>query len=137
MPANYGLENLAIPVTQAALDELRGLIDTPREDAFRWVSDEFDEVATAVYIRIGSPKLDSLRHCLVGLIGRRANRGTRNPPWVGELRIRGVWGGRGPRSLTPSHIAWDRKYGLKDGKWAKKMPRGGKLNIFGVKIGPT
>ncbi|KAJ7475377.1 hypothetical protein B0H11DRAFT_2428460 [Mycena galericulata] len=67
MPANYGLENLAIPVTQAALDELRGLIDTPREDAFRWVSDEFDEVATAVYIRIGSPKLDSLRHCLGGL----------------------------------------------------------------------
>ncbi|KAJ6612194.1 hypothetical protein B0H10DRAFT_1808079 [Mycena sp. CBHHK59/15] len=60
MPANYGLENLAIPVTQAALDELRGLIDTPREDAFRWVSDEFDEVATAVYIRIGSPKLEAL-----------------------------------------------------------------------------
>ncbi|KAJ6573613.1 hypothetical protein B0H10DRAFT_1838283, partial [Mycena sp. CBHHK59/15] len=60
MPANYGLENLAIPVTQAALDELRGLIDTPREDAFRWVSDEFDEVAMAVYIRIGSPKLEAL-----------------------------------------------------------------------------
>ncbi|KAJ6609508.1 hypothetical protein B0H10DRAFT_1954517 [Mycena sp. CBHHK59/15] len=60
MPANYGLENLAIPVTQEALDELRGLIDTPREDAFRWVSDEFDEVATAVYIRIGSPKLEAL-----------------------------------------------------------------------------
>ncbi|KAJ7511245.1 hypothetical protein B0H11DRAFT_1700633, partial [Mycena galericulata] len=60
MPANYGLENLAIPVTQAALDELRGLIDTPREDAFRWVSDGFDEVATAVYIRIGSPKLEAL-----------------------------------------------------------------------------
>ncbi|KAJ7504745.1 hypothetical protein B0H11DRAFT_1852281 [Mycena galericulata] len=59
MPANYGLENLAIPVTQASLDELRGLIDTPREDAFRWVSDGFDEVATA-YIRIGSPKLEAL-----------------------------------------------------------------------------
>jgi hypothetical protein len=60
MPGNYGLENLAIPVTQAALDELRGLIDTPREDAFRWVSDGFDEVAKAVYIEIGSPKLEAL-----------------------------------------------------------------------------
>ncbi|KAJ7433630.1 hypothetical protein B0H11DRAFT_2375516 [Mycena galericulata] len=60
MPADYGLENLAIPVTQAALDELRGLIDTPRDEAFRWVSHEFDRVATEVYIRIGSPKLEAL-----------------------------------------------------------------------------
>ncbi|KAJ7753459.1 hypothetical protein B0H16DRAFT_1886898 [Mycena metata] len=60
MPANYGLENLAIPVTQAALDELRGLIDTPRKEAFRWVSDEFEAVATEVYIGIGSPKLEAL-----------------------------------------------------------------------------
>ncbi|KAJ7839693.1 hypothetical protein B0H14DRAFT_2587826 [Mycena olivaceomarginata] len=61
MPGSYGLENLAIPVTQAALDELRGLIDTPREDVFRWVSDKFDEVAMAVYLGIGSPKLEALR----------------------------------------------------------------------------
>jgi hypothetical protein len=40
MPGNFGLENLAIPVTQEALDELRGLINTPRKEAFRWVSDE-------------------------------------------------------------------------------------------------
>ncbi|KAJ7026380.1 hypothetical protein C8F04DRAFT_966448, partial [Mycena alexandri] len=60
MPANYGLENLAIPVTQAALDELRGLIDIPRKEAFRWVSDEFEAVATEVYIGIGSPKLEAL-----------------------------------------------------------------------------
>jgi hypothetical protein len=60
MPGNYGLENLAIPVTQAALDELRGLIDTSREDAFRWVSDKFDKVAMGVYIGIGSPKLEAL-----------------------------------------------------------------------------
>ena len=60
MPANYGLENLAIPVTQAALDELRSLIDTPREEALRWVSDEFDVIATEVYIWIGSPKLEAL-----------------------------------------------------------------------------
>jgi hypothetical protein len=60
MPANYGLENLAIPVTQAAVDELRSLIDTPRKDAYRWVSGEFDEVATEVYIQIGSPQLEAL-----------------------------------------------------------------------------
>ncbi|KAJ7268363.1 hypothetical protein C8J57DRAFT_1228076 [Mycena rebaudengoi] len=40
IPGNFGLENLAIPVTQEALDELRGLINTPRKEAFRWVSDE-------------------------------------------------------------------------------------------------
>ncbi|KAJ7167784.1 hypothetical protein C8R46DRAFT_1270142, partial [Mycena filopes] len=60
MPANYGLENLAIPVTQVALDELRSLIETPREDAFRWVSDEFDRVAREVYVSMGSPKLEAL-----------------------------------------------------------------------------
>jgi hypothetical protein len=42
------------------LDELCGLIDTSREDAFRWVSDKFDEVAMGVYIGIGSPKLEAL-----------------------------------------------------------------------------
>ncbi|KAJ7157498.1 hypothetical protein C8R46DRAFT_909396 [Mycena filopes] len=60
MPANYGLENLAIPVTQVALDELRSLVETPREDAFRWVSDEFDGVAREVYVSMGSPKLEAL-----------------------------------------------------------------------------
>ena len=60
MPANYGLENLAIPVTQTAIDELRSLIDTPREEALRWVSDEFDAIATQVHIGIGSPKLEAL-----------------------------------------------------------------------------
>ncbi|KAJ7251217.1 hypothetical protein C8J57DRAFT_1238585 [Mycena rebaudengoi] len=60
MPANFGLENLAIPVTQDALDELRSLIDTPREEAFRWVSDEFDRIATEVYIELGSLKLEAL-----------------------------------------------------------------------------
>ncbi|KAJ7867117.1 hypothetical protein B0H13DRAFT_2352068 [Mycena leptocephala] len=60
MPGDYGLENLAIPVTQEVLDELRGLIETPREEAFRWVSDEFDGVATNVYIMLGSPKMEAL-----------------------------------------------------------------------------
>ncbi|KAJ6449179.1 hypothetical protein C8R45DRAFT_849885, partial [Mycena sanguinolenta] len=34
MPEDYGLENLAIPVTQEAIDALRSLdIETPREEA--------------------------------------------------------------------------------------------------------
>ncbi|KAJ7862259.1 hypothetical protein B0H14DRAFT_3614015 [Mycena olivaceomarginata] len=59
MPEEYGLENLAIPVTQVVVDELRSLIDTPREDAFRWVSDAFDALALRVYEGLGSPKMEA------------------------------------------------------------------------------
>ncbi|KAJ7797899.1 hypothetical protein B0H14DRAFT_2245635, partial [Mycena olivaceomarginata] len=45
MPADYGLQNLAISVPQEAVQELRGLIETLREEVFRWVSDEFDMLA--------------------------------------------------------------------------------------------
>ncbi|KAF8207373.1 hypothetical protein K438DRAFT_1575965 [Mycena galopus ATCC 62051] len=60
MPGDYGLENLAIPVTQEAIDELRALIDTPREDALRWVSEDFTVVANDIYTSLGSPKLEVL-----------------------------------------------------------------------------
>ncbi|KAF8205391.1 hypothetical protein K438DRAFT_1819027 [Mycena galopus ATCC 62051] len=60
MPADYGLQNLAIRVPQEAVQELRGLIETPREEAFRWVSDEFDILATSIYNGLGSPKLETL-----------------------------------------------------------------------------
>ncbi|KAJ7833305.1 hypothetical protein B0H14DRAFT_3710710 [Mycena olivaceomarginata] len=60
MPGDYGLENLAIPVAQEAIDELRTLIDTSREEAYRWVSDEFDAFASEVYIQLGCPKLEAL-----------------------------------------------------------------------------
>ncbi|KAJ7797567.1 hypothetical protein B0H14DRAFT_2389646 [Mycena olivaceomarginata] len=60
MPGDYGLENLAIPVTQEAIDELRALIDTPREDALRWVSEDFAVVANDIYTSLGSPKLEVL-----------------------------------------------------------------------------
>ncbi|KAJ7266659.1 hypothetical protein C8J57DRAFT_1068487 [Mycena rebaudengoi] len=60
MPEDYGLENLSIPVTQEAIDELRSLIDTPREEAFRWVSDEFDALASEVYDGLGSPRMETL-----------------------------------------------------------------------------
>ncbi|KAK7021611.1 hypothetical protein R3P38DRAFT_3317776 [Favolaschia claudopus] len=51
MPQDYGLENLAIAVPQAAIDQLRDLIDTPRSEALRWVPDVFDAVAREVYCR--------------------------------------------------------------------------------------
>ncbi|KAJ7897333.1 hypothetical protein B0H14DRAFT_2557937 [Mycena olivaceomarginata] len=60
MPGDYGLENLAIPVTQEAIDELRALIETPREDALRWVSEDFAVVANDIYTILGSPKLEVL-----------------------------------------------------------------------------
>ncbi|KAJ6449991.1 hypothetical protein C8R45DRAFT_1114394 [Mycena sanguinolenta] len=60
MPEDYGLENLAIPVTQEAINALRSLIDTPRKEAFRWVSDDFDALALAVYNGVGSPKIEAL-----------------------------------------------------------------------------
>jgi hypothetical protein len=45
---------------QEAVQELRGLIETPREEVFRWVSDEFDMLATNIYNGVGSPKLETL-----------------------------------------------------------------------------
>ncbi|KAK6975009.1 hypothetical protein R3P38DRAFT_3412060 [Favolaschia claudopus] len=60
MPQDYGLENLAIAVPQAAIDQLRDLIDTPRSEALRWVLDVFDAVAREVYARLGSPGLQVL-----------------------------------------------------------------------------
>ncbi|KAJ7346267.1 hypothetical protein DFH08DRAFT_1008322, partial [Mycena albidolilacea] len=45
MPADYGLQNLAIPVPQEIVQELRGLIETSREEVIHWVSDEFDMLA--------------------------------------------------------------------------------------------
>ncbi|KAJ7348382.1 hypothetical protein DFH08DRAFT_661134, partial [Mycena albidolilacea] len=57
MPGDYGLENLAIPVAQEAIDKLHTLIDTSREEAYRWVSDKFDALASEVYIQLGCPKL--------------------------------------------------------------------------------
>ena len=60
MPGDYGLENLAIPVMQEAINELRASIDTPREDAFRWVLEDFAVVANDVYTSLGSPKLEVL-----------------------------------------------------------------------------
>ncbi|KAJ6464999.1 hypothetical protein C8R45DRAFT_790264, partial [Mycena sanguinolenta] len=37
MPGDYSLQNLAIPVTPAVIEELQAMIETPREEAFCWV----------------------------------------------------------------------------------------------------
>ncbi|KAJ7878562.1 hypothetical protein B0H14DRAFT_2342001, partial [Mycena olivaceomarginata] len=60
MPADYSLQNLAILVPQEAVQGLRGLIETLCEEVFRWVSDEFDMLATNIYNGLGSPKLETL-----------------------------------------------------------------------------
>ncbi|KAK7007188.1 hypothetical protein R3P38DRAFT_3598997 [Favolaschia claudopus] len=60
MPQDYGLENLAVPVAQEAIDALRGLIDTPRSEALRWVPDVFNDLAFEVYHELGSPRLEAL-----------------------------------------------------------------------------
>ncbi|KAJ6484892.1 hypothetical protein C8R45DRAFT_999611 [Mycena sanguinolenta] len=60
MPGDYGLQNLAIPITPAAIEELRAMIETPREEAFRWVSDELNVLATQVYEELGSLKMEAL-----------------------------------------------------------------------------
>ncbi|KAJ6478372.1 hypothetical protein C8R45DRAFT_934142 [Mycena sanguinolenta] len=55
-----GTVNLAIPVTPTAIEELRAMIETPREEAFHWVSDEFNVLATQVCEELGSPKMEAL-----------------------------------------------------------------------------
>ncbi|KAJ7859991.1 hypothetical protein B0H14DRAFT_2576910 [Mycena olivaceomarginata] len=98
MPGDYGLENLAIPVTQEAIDELRALIDTPREDALRWVSEDFAVVANDIYTILGSPKLEVLSgwaifNAMVPLVRQEMNaRATysRSPTFSFS---QGVWGG--------------------------------------------
>ncbi|KAF8179694.1 hypothetical protein K438DRAFT_1768731 [Mycena galopus ATCC 62051] len=42
--------NLAIPVTQQTIQELRNVINTPPEEVFRWVSDEFDMLTNEMCI---------------------------------------------------------------------------------------
>ncbi|KAJ7737582.1 hypothetical protein B0H14DRAFT_2346986, partial [Mycena olivaceomarginata] len=60
MLADYGLQNLATPVPQEAVQELRGLIETLREEVFCWVPDEFDMLATNICGGLGPLKLENL-----------------------------------------------------------------------------
>ena len=60
LPHHYGLKDLHVSVPQQTINELRMQLGTPREEAFRWVSDEFDAMAFQVYQDIGAPSLNLL-----------------------------------------------------------------------------
>ncbi|KAJ7222451.1 hypothetical protein GGX14DRAFT_388254 [Mycena pura] len=57
-PEEYGLERCGTEVPLGLVSELRGqYLEHPREDVMRWVPDNFNEIATAVYKTIGEPPL--------------------------------------------------------------------------------
>jgi hypothetical protein len=56
-PELYSLQRLSVPVPQAAIDALRAQKEFTREEAFRWVDDEFRVAAEQVYAEMGSPAL--------------------------------------------------------------------------------
>ncbi|KAJ6538057.1 hypothetical protein B0H19DRAFT_1217911 [Mycena capillaripes] len=60
-PEVYGLARLSTPVDQETIDALRANIPLTREEALRWVPDQFDLLAAEVYAELGAPKLEPLR----------------------------------------------------------------------------
>ncbi|EPQ56805.1 hypothetical protein GLOTRDRAFT_104539 [Gloeophyllum trabeum ATCC 11539] len=56
-PEAYGGQRLSIPVPLDATTRLCASLSHSREDALRWVEDEFEEAAEAVYAQINSPIL--------------------------------------------------------------------------------
>ncbi|KIY61139.1 hypothetical protein CYLTODRAFT_480210 [Cylindrobasidium torrendii FP15055 ss-10] len=60
-PHHHNLSaGLSISVPLNALKVLRSQIETSREEAYRWVPDEFDFIAQRVYDHIGQPGLDAM-----------------------------------------------------------------------------
>lgn len=57
-PERYGLTDLGTKVDLEAVQTLRNGLQISREEAYRWVSDEFNTLATEVYQRIGCPELE-------------------------------------------------------------------------------
>ncbi|KAJ7017205.1 hypothetical protein C8F04DRAFT_911641, partial [Mycena alexandri] len=57
-PEQYGLTNFTTPVATDLVEALRENIPKSREECYRWVSDEFQVKAWAVYDHIGAPKLE-------------------------------------------------------------------------------
>lgn len=58
-PELYGAEqSWMIKVPKTAVDELRKTIPVSREDAFRWVDDEFAHQADAIWSALGQPAID-------------------------------------------------------------------------------
>ncbi|KAJ6562677.1 hypothetical protein B0H10DRAFT_1844537, partial [Mycena sp. CBHHK59/15] len=59
-PQNYGGLDCRIPVPQEAVDGLRKMVTEdvgPREDHLSWVSNDFNNLAHAIYEQIGKPEL--------------------------------------------------------------------------------
>ncbi|KAF7338929.1 hypothetical protein MVEN_01969000 [Mycena venus] len=56
-PESFGLVDFSVPAPQDFVDALRQNIPKPRDECYRWVSDEFDARAWEVYEHIGAPKL--------------------------------------------------------------------------------
>lgn len=56
-PLNYGFKHAGKPVPKEVVQELRAMLPKSREDCMRWVPEEFDVQAWAVYKSLGSPTL--------------------------------------------------------------------------------
>jgi len=56
-PAKYGGARLSQPVSLECIQELRNNLSETREEAFRWVEDDFAAAAEEVYEAVGSPSL--------------------------------------------------------------------------------
>jgi hypothetical protein len=56
-PEAYGGERYSQPIPSEATLALRNNLEISREEAFRWVSDEFAAAAAEIYAEIGSPSL--------------------------------------------------------------------------------
>jgi hypothetical protein len=60
-PETYGLARMSTPVNQQTIDALRDNLPYSREEALRWVPEDFDVAASQVYIALSSPKLEPRR----------------------------------------------------------------------------
>ncbi|KAJ7478048.1 hypothetical protein B0H11DRAFT_1726137 [Mycena galericulata] len=60
-PEAYGLARLSTPVEAEVVEALRENLACSREEAFRWVPEEFDVTARQVYEEIRRPKLEPSR----------------------------------------------------------------------------
>lgn len=60
-PEEYGLARLSIPVEVEVVEVLRENLAYSRDEAFRWVPEEFDVVASQIYEKLRCPKLEPSR----------------------------------------------------------------------------
>lgn len=58
VPESYGYEDIRVPVDVDVVEHLRGQIAESRDEAFRFVPDQFKAAAEEVYAVLGRPQLD-------------------------------------------------------------------------------